>query len=123
VDSSDRTLFFRPVGPEAGRTFSNLIGNVAEYVFDAPEAFEDLPDKKPDAIAALIAQHKKELSVIGGSALSPPEVPADQPIPVADVNAAYADVGFRLAFSEPAGSPLARLRAVLAAQPYLGPEQ
>jgi hypothetical protein len=122
ASAGDTTLFFSPVRPDpplAGRTFYHLIGNVAEFTFDAPEAFEDLPDKSAASVAALLKSRAKSLAVIGGSALSPPEVPVDRPQPVGDLSTGYADVGFRLAFSEPAGSPLARLRAVLAAQPLL----
>ena len=77
---TDSTLFFEPVGGEGG--FENLIGNVAELVLDG----------------------SGRVAVVGGSALSPPEVDPRQARRVGIFGAddqLFADVGLRLAFDVP----------------------
>lgn len=90
----DGYLWFRevlPAGADA-REFQNLVGNVGEFVRD----------------------QAGKVSVIGGSAMSPPGRPVDKEfeVPSADHRKGYADVGFRVAFSPPPG-PLERLAAIL----------
>lgn len=122
----DDVLWFREVDVDDGHDFHNLVGNVAEFVWDDPRAFETLADKSLASVRKLIEQHADELHVIGGSALSAPELKFDQPLPVdlaetGNVPSAwngYADVGMRLAFSAPGTRPQ-RLGWIVAAHPYL----
>jgi hypothetical protein len=62
----------------------------------------------------------KTVSVIGGSALSPPNMDPDKPFPLPDAThpTVFADVGFRLAFTDPASIPNAQ-RAVIGQASYL----
>ncbi len=117
---NDGTLFFRPVNGPGGGTFHSLIGNVAQLICEAPDQFEDLADKSSAAaIRAFLAQWPNSLFVIGGSALSPPDVPLQSPLPVVHTDVGYADVGLRLAFTAPARSLSERLAWMLAGQSYL----
>ena len=78
-------IWFRKVGAQPGVSppgqgnggFHDLVGNVAEYVFDAPGANAVTKDNKVsvDSVNTLIGAESKDLFVIGGSSLSPPEVP------------------------------------------------
>lgn len=79
--SGDRWLF-EPVSGSRGAEFHHLIGNVAEYVARGSGA-------------------SAEYFVIGGSALSAPELPLEEAIgPIARAPRYYfSDVGFRPAFS------------------------
>lgn len=131
---SDGTLFFRTVSPAAatatsaaatwgaGGTFYNIVGNVAEFTCDGPDAFDGLPETQKRS-AAGIAEFAQTaggaLNVIGGSALSAPDLPPDMPYPPNAPDESYADVGFRLAFSLPAKSDAERLKWALDEQPYL----
>ena len=57
--------------------------------------------------------------MIGGSALSPPDIPLETPLPLAHADIGYSDVGLRLAFTAPARSLAERLAWVLSGQRYL----
>ncbi|MDB5318478.1 MAG: hypothetical protein JWN40_109, partial [Phycisphaerales bacterium] len=94
---NDCVLWFHEV-PAAAPVFVDLIGNVGEFVTD-------------DA---------GKVYVIGGSALSPPTRPLDKPFGLAadQLTSGFSDVGFRLAFSEPAPG-IEKLKGVLAASNYL----
>lgn len=119
---SDGTLFFRPVALSGGSVFHHMIGNVAEYLCDAPEQFDGLKDKRsPQSVRSFAEQAAQKLAVIGGSALSPPEVPVDKPLPLTHPDQAYADVGFRLAFTAPAKSLSEQVKWALQGQTYLWP--
>lgn len=116
----DGTLFFRPVNGPGGGTFNSLIGNVAQLLCEAPDTFDDLQDKSNvAAIRNFLSQSPNSLFVIGGSALSPPDMPLQTPLPVVHADTGYSDVGFRLAFTAPARSLSERLGWVLAGQSYL----
>jgi hypothetical protein len=123
---NDRTLFFRTVdspelGAGSGGGFHHLVGNVAEIVCDAAQPFEKYNDKAtPEGVRRFAAANAGGIAVIGGSALSPPELPLDKPLPVKP-GAAYADVGFRLAFTAPSRSLAERLEWVLGDQDYVWP--
>ena len=94
-ETDDGVLWFLQVGKGPGRTLKHLIGNVAEFV--------------------LMDAGGTRFGVIGGSAMSPPELSLDRAyeIPPRQVeDATYADVGFRLAFS--AGEAQVPLAAQLA---------
>jgi hypothetical protein len=117
---TDGTLFFRPVNGAGGGTFHELVGNVAQFLCEAPDAFDDLQDKSSAAaIRKFLDQSPDSLFVIGGSALSPPDVPLETPLPVVHSDVGYSDVGLRLAFTAPARSLSERLAWVLAGQSYL----
>jgi formylglycine-generating enzyme required for sulfatase activity len=119
---SDGTLFFRPVALSGGSVFHHLVGNVAEYLCDAPEQFDGLKDKRsPQSVRSFAEQAAQNLAVIGGSALAPPEVPVDKPLPLTHPDQGYADVGFRLAFTAPAKSLSEQVKWALQGQSYLWP--
>ncbi|MGE3109843.1 MAG: hypothetical protein AB7O77_16015 [Phycisphaerales bacterium] len=134
--TKDGTLWFGPASAGAAQTpgiATNLIGNVAEYVMDAPPpVFGDAPGSRPDARALreYVDRHAKETFVIGGSALSPPSVPVDQPLALVEpdeLTNGYSDVGFRLAFTAegaaPAPEPLfSRFARVIAEARYIEPK-
>ncbi len=129
---NDGFLWFAPVAG-AGEGFFHLVGNVAEFVFDDPGAMdEDLGADgaiRTSQADAFLHSHSSSLGVIGGSALSPPELwdgrdkPFDKAYPVDLRNSAGAatDVGFRLAFTAPVARPADRLRRMLTDPPYLRP--
>jgi hypothetical protein len=119
LKSSDGTLFFRRESDPGGGTFHHLIGNVAELVCDAPGQFDAWQERRtPEGVAQFANQLKDKLFVIGGSALSPPEVAVDMPYPLGSTDRAYADVGVRLAFTAPVKTLAERLKWVLFEQPY-----
>ena len=121
---NDGTLFFRPVDSAGGSVFHHLVGNVAEYLCEESERFDGLSDgRSPKVIADFAAQAAGGLSVIGGSALSPPAMPVDRPYPVPHFDQAYADVGFRLAISAPPRSLAEKVKWALRGQNYLWPSQ
>lgn len=117
---NDGTLLFRAVNVSDGLTFHNLIGNVAEFVCDAPRQYESWPQKQfAEGIQQFVKQNPDSLFVIGGSALSPVESPVIKPLPAGRSDMGYSDVGFRLAFTAPARSLAERLKWTLADQPYV----
>jgi len=132
VDNDDGTLLFRKVDAPGGSTFLNLVGNVAEFVCNAPEAFDGLPGRQtPDAVAQFAASMVKapkgasatkasgKLFVIGASALSDPSLDPIKPYPVSSPTEPFADVGFRLAFTAPALTVAERLKWAIDEQQYL----
>jgi hypothetical protein len=122
---------FRTVGDTdnyAG-VFHDLIGNVAEYTMDSPVVLAEkvlvAPSQPTGETVKRVndwfsADHLKTVSVIGGSALSPPNMDPDKPFPLPDAThpTVFADVGFRLAFTDPASIPNAQ-RAVIGQASYL----
>jgi formylglycine-generating enzyme required for sulfatase activity len=126
---NDGVLWFAPVG--AGSGLQHMTGNVAEYVLDAAEAFENrFPDPSaatPGALRAFVDEVKDQLKVVGGSALSPPELwdgkdrPFHTPLPTSLSGAryGYSDVGFRLAFSSPSTPLVVKLQQILDKHAYL----
>lgn len=111
--ANDGVLYFQPVDVGAGSTFRHIVGNVAEFVDDSPAGFAG-------------PEESRSYRVIGGSAISAPELGVDQPLPmVTDARDNYmvptnfyADVGFRLAFDAGplgAGPPMAQQARDLAA--------
>jgi hypothetical protein len=85
----------------------DLVGNVAEYVFDGPKVTEVKKDQRAEVsitgVDATVSETGNKFYVIGGSALSPPEVSFDKPLPVATVFSknGFCDVGLRLAYTAP----------------------
>lgn len=89
VNDDDGNLWFEKVY-DGSDPFLHLEGNVAEFAFD-PET--------------------ETFYVTGASALSPAEILPSQlhPLPPTEVDSAYTDVGFRLAFPVPRLAPGAEL--------------
>ncbi len=122
VDADDGVLWFSPA-EASGQGFQNLVGNVAEFVWEDPPSIEGI-EASSAAIRTALGKGEK-LKVIGGSALSPKEVSPNDPQTVnfAQARAGYSDVGFRLAFSAPKGAAGAdastRLDQALSANGYL----
>ncbi|MBM4032597.1 MAG: hypothetical protein FJ291_12535 [Planctomycetes bacterium] len=137
TDADDKTLWFAPVG--AGPELQHLVGNVAEMVLDQPTAaaFEEALLKaaekpKAEAFRDFALKHAAALAVIGGSALSPPELwdgkarPFDKPWPLPFDKAkegrdSFSDVGFRLAFTAPRETAADQLKRILRQWGYLTP--
>jgi hypothetical protein len=117
--TDDATLLFRAIGA-GGATFQNLVGNVAELVCDEADELDIQPDRKsPEGVRKFSATHTGSIAVIGGSALSAPELELFKSYPVNSVAEPYADVGVRLAFSAPAHTIAERLKWSLDEQQYL----
>jgi hypothetical protein len=93
--NSDGRVFFQPVARSDSHVFDQLEGNVAEFLYD------------PDTT---------QYSVVGASALSPPEVNPATPYPVKDVEKPFADVGLRISFK----APRQTLAGILKAFPNAG---
>ncbi|MDX2146326.1 MAG: hypothetical protein SFZ23_02290 [Planctomycetota bacterium] len=112
--AADGVLWFRPVG-EGGSSagpWHHIIGNVAEYVAENEQAITESMLASP-----MVRRRQAEaakLSVIGGSALSPPGLRVDAPARAG--GEAYSDVGLRLAFSAAPGTGSGRENR--AANPY-----
>jgi hypothetical protein len=111
VSSDDGSAWFADVNVGAGARFLHLVGNVAEFVYDDPNALERLADVSAKAVRALLDAGPDRLKVIGGSALSPPDLKVDQAYTPAmdEAHRGFSDVGLRLAFSAPSESPADRL--------------
>ncbi len=115
VQDDDGYLWLRPV--QSGPEFSDLVGNVAEIVFDDPAKLETLQDNTFDGVSRFLGENEGKLSVVGGSAISAPEFELG-PHPLA-VKTSYADVGFRLAFAAGHRSIVDRLKDLMEKQDYV----
>jgi len=115
----DGMLWLAPVGNARPGEFQCLVGNVAEFTFDDPAALTKWQDDA-DQLKQLLAASADKIRVIGGSALSAPQIPVDvaQAVDYAEASAGYADVGLRLAFTAPAETVQVRLRRLLTACGY-----
>jgi hypothetical protein len=127
----DDVLWLAPVG--SGAFFRHLVGNVAELVrTDETDVHKEAEAMRSWARADfpnLDNRRTDSFRVVGGSALSPPELwdgrskPFYTPWPV-DQRAlwqGYSDVGFRLAFTAPRETPADKLKRILADAGYLTP--
>ncbi len=115
-------LWFEPVNKEiipagsagaAPLVMHHLVGNVAEFVYDSDEINQPILNNtpSPQAIDDSIKKSANKVSVIGGSSMSPPEIPFNEKQPVNTGSAVsagwiptrrgYSDVGFRLAYTAP----------------------
>jgi hypothetical protein len=132
LPGNDGVLYFDGVSGAADAdragspVFHHLIGNVWEYTFEQPLLVEAMDKTTPDAIMGLIGNAYEHVRVIGGSALSNPELKTNEPLRPKRTEAprGWSDVGFRLAFSTGAGaggsgSPKQRLLSILQKTPYL----
>ncbi len=126
------TIWFRDVGHEPGLPTSlgagyihDLVGNVAEYVFDGPNAQAPIKDTNvsTDSVDSTLAAAPDKLFVIGGSSLSPPQLPLDKPQPVDlgddHTNTGFCDVGIRLAYTAPIATLKEVLDGIFQNPPYL----
>jgi len=123
--SDDGTLWFTKVVNDNQRMFQNLVGNVAEYTYEDAKGIADLKNLTLGQVRQLL-QANSNVRVIGGSAMSPPQVPVDQPQTLTNPtgNDYYSDVGFRLAFlagRERLQTTLQRLLGGMANEGYLPP--
>lgn len=103
TEQDDGVLWFTAAGNDHPEVLQNVLGNVAEYLFD---------------------DTSKQFYVAGGSALSPPEVDPVKPYPVEARLAAngFSDVGVRLAFSASGGlAGRIRLQQLIRQRPFLRP--
>ena len=120
--TNDGALFFRPVGVEGGSVFHHLVGNVAEFLCSEPGKFDQMRRRNSlSGLADFVHEHAASLYVIGGSALSPPNVAVDKPLPVARADQSYCDVGLRLAFTAPPRSLAERINWAIGGKGYLWP--
>ncbi|TVQ53196.1 MAG: hypothetical protein EA377_08580 [Phycisphaerales bacterium] len=134
-DHDDGALWFRTVHgnghARTSRTYRDLVGNVAEFVWKE-RAVMELTESQiaPAQLASWLAEQEDEIGVIGGSALSHPAIQVNEMRlltrgarfrrdPAAVLT--FSDVGFRLALTTrpPARPLLARLGSVLENGSYL----
>jgi hypothetical protein len=129
-DGDDGFLFFAPGSADAGAVLQHVVGNTAEYVFEDTRAFEELADGSAAGVQGFAQATAGRLGVVGGSALSAPQLETDRTwsVDLFDVQdrVGYADVGFRLAFSAggpsaPRLSAAARMLTRLTDEAYLTP--
>ncbi|MEE9403289.1 MAG: hypothetical protein V3V20_00210 [Algisphaera sp.] len=119
---NDGVVWLRSVTEEGP---SNLRGNVAELVTREPIDPAPMLDERIGNIQARLTAfrraHKNSFAVLGGSALSAPGEPVDQPqtYNVFTGSRGFADVGLRLAFSAPDFSPAQQIRILLKEAPLL----
>lgn len=102
VAGDDGTVWFRGVDM-SGSSFTDLIGNVAEYVIADPADVSVITDEYVRNSRNLRTLGSK-LGVLGASALSPASIQANEFVGLTALNASglkagFSDVGFRLAFS------------------------
>jgi hypothetical protein len=112
----NNTLWFVPVDKENAAAnaskpaIHHLVGNVAEYVFDGDNATAVVTNNTPStsAIDEALKAAATKLFVIGGSSLSPPDIPFNEKqavnLSAEGVKKGYCDVGFRLAYTAPIDS-------------------
>ena len=116
IDEDDGTLWLREVPPPDSKVMADLIGNVAEFVYEDPAVFEQTPLRLDVAKAG----------VIGGSGLSgpwwKPGEPSFGPVYPVDRHSFWCDVGFRLAFTARNGAgDLDRKLREIAYRPMMQP--
>ncbi len=132
-DLDDGSLWLAPPADTPADTpdptrFQHLTGNVAELVTLRsvdPSILLDPTNGDPAARrAAFRRRFADAFAVVGGSALSPPDLPLDKPLPLAprDLGRAFADVGLRPAFQPVTLTPTQQIARRLAQQPYLRDE-
>ncbi len=117
---NDGVLWFAPTSVGGGARVHHLVGNVAELVVEDGPQFERAA---PSAVGDVLG--KVTLGVIGGSALSAPDLAVDKALPFdAGDSEGYADVGCRLAFNAAGTAPpresfAVRMRRMLTDEAYL----
>lgn len=130
---NDGYLWFASVMRDS-QGWSNLVGNVSEIVLDGESEAIASVEPTAEAVKPLVEELTEKWRIVGGSALSAItlrdgklyEVEAGYEYPsLREARMGYADVGFRLAFSEggtgrPTEPPAVLAARVLKAAPYLG---
>ena len=107
-------------------TLQHLVGNAAEWVtinpVDAAPLFDPAGGSFQQRVERFRQRHGGDFAVLGGSFLSPPSVPLDEPQPLDPrrISRGFADVGLRLAFTPARLTPTRQIIERLAQQPYLG---
>ena len=122
---NDGILWFGLASVGGGDRVHHLVGNVAELVVEDGPQFERTPaSAATNAIQDMLGNVK--LGVIGGSALSAPEIPVDRALAMdfEDITEGYSDIGCRLAFNAAGTSPpresfAVRLRKLLTDEGYV----
>jgi hypothetical protein len=124
VGFNDRHLWFAPV-QNGAEPVKNLVGNVAEIVTRVPvnegllldPTLGDIDTRKQ----AFEQAYANAFAIVGGSALSPPELRTDrpQPIDLLTQSDGWKDVGFRLAFEPNRQTPAQQIEQIIIKQPYL----
>lgn len=127
LKTGTKRIFFRPIASGGSNPqFANLVGNVAEYVFNGDTRYRQqlkLWYKNPSTLTVksvsslLSAKAMKQFYVIGGSALTPlGKITPDTPISInwqtRRAKRGFSDVGIRLAYNRRVLTPqqlLARL--------------
>ncbi|MFC1782758.1 SUMF1/EgtB/PvdO family nonheme iron enzyme [Planctomycetota bacterium] len=124
-DHDDGTLWFAEVDAGADQDFHHLVGNVAEFAYEDPEDFENWFQVASNQSAENVENYLKDqdhldkLTVIGGSALSPPGLTVYEPHKVDElIRDGYSDVGFRLAFTAPSETLADQVMSLLTDQSY-----
>jgi hypothetical protein len=132
---NDGYLWFAPASRDS-EGWSNLVGNVSEIVLEAPADEMAAVEPTHEAVKPLVEKFADKWRVAGASALSGivlrgnAEYNAFEPYEYKSLREArmgYADVGFRLAFSEggtgrPSETPAVLLASALAGGQYLDAE-
>lgn len=101
-------LWFWPVDVADGAgalAFRNLVGNVAEFVFNDPSSLDGAASGHSQGefaqkLRAFTDQQQADLYVVGGSSLSRPDAPPSELLSIRSPShlRVFSDVGFRLAF-------------------------
>ncbi len=106
---NDKHLWFAKVDTGGQAAFQHLVGNVAEFTYEDPDEFQNTKGGSAvttGEVMKLAKAAKVAARVIGGSALSAPEVARDKPQELPEPRSdedpkqafSFSDVGFRLAF-------------------------
>jgi hypothetical protein len=116
---ADGAAFYTLVQGQDKTGISNLIGNVAEIVWDDSKWVEEGKKEKTLADMREISKDIKKIGVVGGSAISPPEMGLGRRNWSAnDRGKGYADVGFRLAFRATKPTIAQQFKELVQAVPY-----
>jgi len=110
----DRLMFFRNVDADASGPFLHLIGNIDQFVCQWGNT-PPLPDKFSAGDVENFLKDS-QMAVIGASAISPPEMPYDQPFALGRhrlVSGRWSDVGIRLALPAVQKASATPLRQVI----------
>lgn len=100
TEQDDGTVLFRDVDSGGSAGLQDAVGNVSEFVFEDAASQAALP-QDPGALKEAV-QKTTAIRIVGGSALSPPEVDPTHAYSIR-TDAGFSDVGFRLAFAVEGG--------------------
>ena len=127
-DDRDRSAIYRKCEGDANPgllhpgLLHNVLGNVAELVLDE-KILDPAPPEAMADLKAWVDRHAASFSVIGGSAMSPPQLDPTAPVALTKASGAvgYSDVGIRLVFDAKDVPLRRRMEQLLKSRPYLGP--